>query len=636
MDGRQGHGRHAHSRGAADHQARDGARREGRSSRATSGARRRGPIRRSRSCPRARASPSSSASRCTSRRIASATRRRRSSTICATGRSVCSRTCASTRRRRRTTRRSPTSSKSSADVYVDDAFGAVHRAHASVHALREADARARLRLLAREGDRGARQARARRRRSRTSPSSAARRCRDKIAVVEALLQQVDALLIGGAMANTFLAATGKDMKKSLVEGDKLALARTHAREGARQERRARAPGRRRRRRSRSTRPRVASCSVDAMRRRRDDARHRSEDASSLRARRFADAKTVFWNGPMGLFEKAPFSSGTFGVARALAASQAFTVVGGGDSAAAVHAAGERRRQGHEAHLDRRRRLARADRREEAARHRGSSRRDRMNAATTSAAHRGQLEDAHRRRRRRRSSRCRCARSRRTCRTSICSSRRRTRPSRRSPTSSTARASLVAGAERPRQAARRLHGRDQREHARTRPARPGSSSATASGASTSARRTQDVAVKIAAALDHSLTPIVCVGETLEEREAGKTLEVVKRQLDGDPRRPRGRAPRCAIAYEPVWAIGTGKNASPDDAEEVHAAIRGWLAKKGEALAERTRILYGGSVKADNAAGLLAEPNVDGALVGGASLDAGSFGAIAKAAESLAKG
>ncbi len=148
--------------------------------------------------------------------------------------------------------------------------------------------------------------------------------------------------------------------------------------------------------------------------------------------------------------------------------------------------------------------------------------------------------------------------------------------------------------------------------------------------------KDVAVKIAAALDHSLTPIVCMGETLAEREAGKTLEVVKRQFDAVLDVLAGAQPACAIAYEPVWAIGTGKNASPADAEEVHAAIRGWLTKKSAALADHTRILYGGSVKADNAAGLLAEPNIDGALIGGASLDAGAFGAIAKAAESLSKG
>jgi triosephosphate isomerase len=148
--------------------------------------------------------------------------------------------------------------------------------------------------------------------------------------------------------------------------------------------------------------------------------------------------------------------------------------------------------------------------------------------------------------------------------------------------------------------------------------------------------KDVAIKIATALDHELVPIVCVGETLAEREAAKTLEVVKRQFDAIVDVLADATEPCAIAYEPVWAIGTGKNASPADAEQVHGAIRAWLSQKNSAFAERTRILYGGSVKADNAAGLLAEPNVDGALVGGASLDAGAFGAIAKAAESLSKG
>jgi triosephosphate isomerase len=140
----------------------------------------------------------------------------------------------------------------------------------------------------------------------------------------------------------------------------------------------------------------------------------------------------------------------------------------------------------------------------------------------------------------------------------------------------------------------------------------------------------VAEKAAAALAHDLLPIVCVGETLAQREAGETLRVVKAQVDAflDVIARSDRA--VAIAYEPVWAIGTGKNAGPAEAEEVHAAIRTWLEKKGAALATRTRILYGGSVKPDNAKALLGCANVDGALVGGASLDAASFGAIAKAA------
>jgi triosephosphate isomerase len=141
----------------------------------------------------------------------------------------------------------------------------------------------------------------------------------------------------------------------------------------------------------------------------------------------------------------------------------------------------------------------------------------------------------------------------------------------------------------------------------------------------------VAEKTAAVIAAGMTPIVCVGETLAEREAGKTLEVVERQVSAFL--PKIAAHTVAIAYEPVWAIGTGKNAGPAEAEEVHAAIRGWLAKSSSPLADRTRILYGGSVKPDNAAALLGYPNIDGALVGGASLDAAQFGAIARAALAL---
>ena len=140
----------------------------------------------------------------------------------------------------------------------------------------------------------------------------------------------------------------------------------------------------------------------------------------------------------------------------------------------------------------------------------------------------------------------------------------------------------------------------------------------------------VADKVAAALKSGLVPIVCVGETLEQREKGETLRVVKQQVEAFLDVIAQASEAVAIAYEPVWAIGTGKTAGPKEAEEVHAAIRTWLSSKAENLAARTRILYGGSVKPDNAAAILACPNVDGALVGGASLDPGSFGAIARAA------
>lgn len=137
-------------------------------------------------------------------------------------------------------------------------------------------------------------------------------------------------------------------------------------------------------------------------------------------------------------------------------------------------------------------------------------------------------------------------------------------------------------------------------------------------------------KVAAAQAAGLKPIACIGETLAEREAGRTLEVVFQQLDAISGELNKRPGFGVIAYEPVWAIGTGKVATPEQAQEVHAAIRKRLNELSPELASVTRVLYGGSVKADNAAELLGCPDIDGALVGGASLDAAGFAKIVKAA------
>jgi len=137
----------------------------------------------------------------------------------------------------------------------------------------------------------------------------------------------------------------------------------------------------------------------------------------------------------------------------------------------------------------------------------------------------------------------------------------------------------------------------------------------------------VAQKAAALLAQGLLPIVCIGETLAEREAGRTFAVLEAQLEGSLATiPAERAAEVVLAYEPVWAIGTGKTATPAIAQEAHAMIRGWLGKRFGGAAEKMRIQYGGSVKPENTAELMAQADIDGALVGGASLDPASFARI----------
>jgi len=144
----------------------------------------------------------------------------------------------------------------------------------------------------------------------------------------------------------------------------------------------------------------------------------------------------------------------------------------------------------------------------------------------------------------------------------------------------------------------------------------------------------VAEKMAAALGAGLVPILCVGEMLEEREAGSTEEVVGEQLGAALERSGIAAFKgSVIAYEPVWAIGTGKTATPEQAQDVHRYIRSVLAEQDASVAETVQILYGGSVKGDNAAGLFAMPDIDGGLIGGASLKAADFLAIARAAAEI---
>ncbi|RKQ95798.1 triosephosphate isomerase [Kushneria sinocarnis] len=143
--------------------------------------------------------------------------------------------------------------------------------------------------------------------------------------------------------------------------------------------------------------------------------------------------------------------------------------------------------------------------------------------------------------------------------------------------------------------------------------------------------REVRQQVAAALQHELTPILCVGETLEQRDADRVEEVVLSQVAAvlDTLEP-GERQRVIIAYEPVWAIGTGRTATPEQAQAVHALIRQRLAEYDSTLASRMRLLYGGSMKPDNAAELLAQPDIDGGLIGGASLKPDDFLSICYAA------
>jgi triosephosphate isomerase (TIM) len=141
--------------------------------------------------------------------------------------------------------------------------------------------------------------------------------------------------------------------------------------------------------------------------------------------------------------------------------------------------------------------------------------------------------------------------------------------------------------------------------------------------------QLVAQKAQAALGKGVTPIVCVGETLAERDAGQTEAVVKRQLSAVIHQLAHCAAEMVVAYEPVWAIGTGRTASPEQAQAVHAVLRAQL-QAATGHGDTMKILYGGSVKPDNAATLFAQPDIDGGLIGGASLKAADFIAICRAA------
>jgi phosphoglycerate kinase len=223
------------------------------------------------------------------------------------------------------------------DVYVDDAFGAAHRAHASVHALPKLIAQRGAGLLMQKEITALSKLLEAPERPYVAVLGGAK-VSDKIQVLESLMERIDALLIGGAMANTFLAAKGLNVQASKIEADKLPLARTIIEKSLSKKIQLLLPV-----------DVVVAKGLDAPSGSIVDADKIPEGQMALDvgprtveafSKAFANAKTILWNGPLGLFEKEQFSKGTFGVARAIAESKAFTVIGGGDSAAAVHEAGE--------------------------------------------------------------------------------------------------------------------------------------------------------------------------------------------------------------------------------------------------------------------------------------------------------
>ena len=501
-----------------------------------------------------------------------------------------------------------------ADMYVNDGFGVSHRAHASVEGVTHFLPAAAGFLLEKEiayvG------------RAVTEPLHpfaaiiGGAKVSDKIGVINNLLDKVDTLLIGGGMANTFLAAQGCAMGKSLVEEDKIELAKELLAKAAQNKVNLLLP--------------TDLVMAEAFA---PDAKHVNEDVHHLNqeymgldigtetakayAEALADAKMIVWNGPMGVFEMDAFCKGTEAVAKAVARSRAISIVGGGDSVAAIEKLGLEKRISHistgggasleylegkvlpgVAALDDLRRKMIA----------GNWKMHKtVNEAVELA------EDI-------------------VMETNGTLNEVVIFP----PFTALETVADAIDGKHVGYGAQDLHWEDQ-----------GAFTGAVSGAMIadicaeyvivghSERRTifgeneKIIASKMIAAYRNGLKPLLCVGENLEEREAGKTARKINMQLKSALRvvAPED-AENLVVAYEPLWAIGSGKAATPSDAQEVCRLIREKIGKLFTPdVARKVRILYGGSVNENNAASFNIS-GIDGVLVGGASLKADSFAAIVR--------
>jgi phosphoglycerate kinase/triosephosphate isomerase (TIM) len=518
-------------------------------------------------------------------------------------------------------------------VFICDAFGSAHRAHASVVGItRFVKVSAAGLLMEKELNYLGK--------ALTNPTRpfvailGGAKVSDKIEVVENLMNIADATLIGGGMAYTFFKAQGLPIGKSLVEDDKLDLARKILADAKQNNRRlllpvdhiiapefkATAP---------ATTVDIAATPADQM------GLDIGPKTASAFAAEISRAKTIVWNGPMGVFEMPAFATGTLEVARAVATATsagATSIVGGGDSVAAVHQCGVADRISHistggGASLE----------------FLAGAKLPGVEALTDKPSEKAVTTSGKVARRR-----------------VIAGNWKMFKTQMETEVFFSAFSMLVDGMK---QCDIVIAPPFTALHAAVKAAR-GTQIAIAAqdvfwekeGAFTgeispqmlveagcryviighSERRQffgetdETVAKKTKTALAAGLTPIVCIGEMLEHREGGQTEHVCRTQfLNGPGSLTPDEFSRILIAYEPVWAIGTGKTATPEIAAETHRLIRQCAAEKFSAAhASALRILYGGSVKPDNIQGLMAQEELDGALVGGASLDAKSFASIVR--------